>query len=134
MKKIIVLSMMLMSTLSYACLNLSGTYVTAENKVYTNRQTDCESMTTTDESTSMTLIFDNKEYLFYELENIQVFIKSRLEGDRFIYEERQITKLGNGSVTEDLHWSEVFFDHNLDLITRLHRANGTIENYLDKRF
>jgi hypothetical protein len=140
MKALIFISMTLFTLPLFACVDLSGTYATSEGLIYTVIQNECSDMIVSD-TTTKTITFDNVEQLIYEyevedngeLQHMQVFIKSMLKDEKWIYNERVIKISKDGPQKIDQSWSEVFLDLDKNIVTHSHRSNGSIEKYIDKK-
>ena len=55
-------------------------------------------------------------------------------GEKWVYNERVVTKYSSGEFEEEKKWAEVSFNAETDLLTVLHNADGTIEQFVDIRY
>jgi hypothetical protein len=140
MKTLLLVTLLVISTNLYACVDLSGTFITADGLSYTVIQNECTEMIVSDTSTR-TIIFDNVEQLIYEydvesngkIEHLQLLIRSVLKDNKWIYNERIVNVSAEGSIEIDHSWSEVFLNVDKNIVTITHKANGSVEKYLDVR-
>ncbi len=137
----IVLSSFLFVTSAFACTDFSGDYRTEVNTYYSIVQNGCESMNVVDESGSTEMIFDGVERLLNEYDivmdgkvvaHVEIFLKSEMKGEKWVYHERSVVTY-NGKEDIETKWAEVSFNEDTDLLTELHREDGTIETYVDVR-
>lgn len=142
MKKLALSFFTLLSTHAFACTDFSGDYRTEVYTYYSIAQNGCESMDVIDESGTQQMVFDGVERLLaeYEIEvegdvlaNVQVFLRSEMKDDKWVYHERDVTKYKNGEVHEVKKWAEVSFNADTDLLTVLHNEDGSIERFIDVR-
>lgn len=128
----------------FACTNFSGDYRTEVYTYYSISQSDCESMDVTDESGTNHFEFDGVERLLAEYDvyideggpyaHVQIFLKSKMDGDKWVYHERDVTTyLKSGQVDILTKWAEVTFNKDTNLVTTLHNSDGTTETFIDVR-
>lgn len=142
MKKLVFLTCALFSSYTLACTDFSGDYRTEVMTYYSISQNGCESMDVIDESGTQHMVFDGVERLLAEydievegeiLAHVQIFLKSEMKGDKWVYHERDVTKYRSGEVDELKKWAEVSFNEDTDLQTILHHEDGSIETFVDLR-
>lgn len=140
MKILFLLGLIVLSSNVYACVDLSGTFLTADGLGYSVIQNECIDMIVSD-ATTKTIIFDNVEQLIYEydietegkIEHLQLLISSTLKDNKWIYNERVVRVSPEGSLEIDHSWSEVFLNEETNIVTLTHKSNGAIEKYIDRR-
>ena len=129
--------MILFTSVTFACDNFSGSYVTSDLAEYSIDQKDCASMNMTDASGTKTITFNSVEQIIYDLEleegRLQVFITSKLNGNQWVYSEKAVMTFTDGRVETDKSWSEVFLNTTRDLVTVKHKSDGSTDTYIDKR-
>ena len=95
-----------------------------------------------DTTSTIKINFNGKEQLIYDYDIIigdevigrmQIFISSKLEASRWVYNEQAIKTLNNGQMENVVSWSEVYLNENTDLVTLKHKSDGSLETYLDIR-
>ena len=142
MKLLIVYSLAFMSTLSMACTDFSGDYQTAEQTYYSITQKQCESMDVIDQAGTNKMIFDGVERLIYDYDlivegqliaHIQVFLNSKMESEKGIYNEKDVYVYPNGKTETEIKWAEVSLNEESNLLTVLHKADGSTETFVDIR-
>lgn len=142
MKKLIALILALFATSAFACTDFTGDYRTEENTYYSISQNGCESMDVIDESGTNQMIFDGVERMLYNydievegevLAHVEIFLKSEMKGDKWVYHERDVVTYKGGDVEEEKKWAEVSFNEDTDLLTVLHLQDGSTETYVDVR-
>jgi hypothetical protein len=136
----LILGMAFFSSVTFACANFSGSFMTDTGARYKISQADCLSMEMIDDQSAVKITFDQKEQLIYDLPlegevagRLNVFIISRLEGEKWVYDERKIKIHNDGKIETELSWSEVALNKESDLVTTLHHSDGVIEVFVDKR-
>lgn len=143
MKILIALSIALMSFASFACTDFTGEYQTENLTYYSISQNGCESMDVIDESGSNQMIFDGIERLMYDYDivvddqviaHISVYLSSKMVGSKWVYNERDVYKYASGEIVEEKKWAEVSFNAETDLLTVLHNADGSTEQFIDIRY
>ncbi|MBY0414538.1 MAG: hypothetical protein K2Q18_10245 [Bdellovibrionales bacterium] len=129
----------------FACTDFTGDYRTELYTYYSISQNGCESMDVVDETGANHFAFDGVENLLAEYDiflddtinpyaHVQVFLKSKMEGKKWVYHERSATTyLKTGEVDTVTKWAEVAFNKETNLVTTLHNADGSIETYVDVR-
>lgn len=142
MKKLIVLISAIFASSTFACTDFSGDYRTEQMTYYSIAQNGCESMDVIDESGTNQMIFDGVERLLYnydiEIEGeilayVEIFLKSEMKGEKWVYHERAVVTYKTGEVEEEKKWAEVSFNEDTDLLTVLHLQDGSTETYVDLR-
>lgn len=143
MKFIILLSLVFASSLTFACTDFSGQYQTVVQTYYSISQNSCESMDVIDESGTNQMIFDGIERLLYDYDvviddiviaHISIFLSSKMVDKNWVYYERDVTTYKDGEVEELKKWAEVSFNAETDLLTVLHNADGSSEEFIDIRY
>lgn len=134
--------MLLASSATFACVNLTGEYQTEEETYYSIEQTGCESMNVVDESGSSQMMFDGVERLTYDydievegtiLAHVGIFLSGKINNTTWTYTEKDVITYADGQVEEDKKWAEVSFNEETDLQTILHNSDGTTETFVDIR-
>ncbi len=143
MKILIALSALVMSSVTFACTDFTGEYQTENLTYYSIVQNGCESMDVVDESGSNQMIFDGIERKMYDYDivvdgqviaHISVYLSSKMVGEKWVYQERDVYVYKSGEVEEEKKWAEVSFNAETDLLTVLHNADGSIEQFVDIRY
>ncbi len=143
MKFLIILSLSFFSSKVFSCTDFTGEYQTAVLTYYSISQNGCESMDVIDESGSNHMTFDNIEKLLFEYDidvagetiaHVEIFLKSKMLGDKWVYNERNVTTFKDGEKEEHSKWAEVSFNKDTDLLTVLHNEDGSIEEFVDIRY
>jgi len=143
MKFLIAASLFFLSSTVFACTDFSGEYQTAVQTYYSISQNGCESMDVTDESGTNTLVFDGVERLIYDYDievegqviaHISIFLSSKMVGEKWVYNERDVYTYNDGKTEVENKWAEVSFNDETDLLTVLHREDGSIETFVDVRY
>jgi hypothetical protein len=119
MKILIAILLILASSATFACVNLSGQYQTQVGATYSIEQHTCTDMNVLDKAGSTQMRFDGVEKLYYEydlasdegaiLGHIQVFLSSKIDNSEWIYNERDVVTYTDGQVATDSKWAEVSF-------------------------
>lgn len=134
--------MLLASSATFACVNLSGEYQTEEQTYYSIDQHGCESMDVADESGTNEMKFDGVERLTYDydivvedqvLAHVGIFLSGKIDDKKWVYTEKDVVTYTDGQVDIDKKWAEVSFNKDTDLQTILHNADGTTETFVDIR-
>ncbi|QDK42291.1 hypothetical protein DOM21_12725 [Bacteriovorax stolpii] len=142
MKSLIILGLALFTSSAFACTDFSGDYRTEENTYYSIEQNGCDSMYVVDETGANEMIFDGVERLLHEydievegavLAHVQIYLKSEMKAEKWIYHERDVVTYRGGEVEEEKKWAEVSFNEDTDLLTVLHNQDGSTETYVDVR-
>lgn len=127
---------------AFACPNFSGQFKTSSNITYKIAQGNCDTMDIVDDGGTFTVVFSGVEQLIYDFDLLKgnevigrhkVYITSKIENEKWVYDEKAISLYADGTKEIKLSWSEVFLNTDLDLVTIFHRSNGAIETYVDKR-
>lgn len=107
MKAIIVLVMTAIPAVSFACADFSGSFITSQGAQYSLMQSTCESMDMFDGQNLTTITFNEKEQLIYDfylqdggevIGRQQVFIASKLAGEKWVYTEKALKTYTNGKM------------------------------------
>lgn len=142
MKYLCALLLLVFCQSAYCCTNLSGSFETAEKAVYEIIQNDCDSMDLVDAQRVFKILFNGTEQLIYDFDLVngdeiigrqKVYITSRIENEKWIYDEKAISLYADGTQDLKVSWSEVFLNKDSNLVTIVHRSNGAIETYIDQR-
>lgn len=143
MKSLLLLTCLFISSVAYSCADFTGSYKTAEGAKYAIAQKNCDSMDMIDEARTITVRFNKTEQIIYDFDisvedqvigKHRVYITSRLEDQKWLYDERAVSAFTDGRVEERLSKSEVYLNENKNLVTVVYRDSGEVEKYEDVRF
>lgn len=143
MKLLIVVSLFVLNSAVYACTDFTGQYQTAVQTYYSISQNGCESMEVIDESGTNTMVFDGVERLIYDYDievegqviaHISIYLSSKMVGEKWVYYEKDVYTYTDGETEVENKWAEVSFNEETDLLTVLHKEDGSIETFVDVRY
>jgi hypothetical protein len=143
MKKFVLLAFSLFSSVTLACTDFSGKYVTNVNETYSLTQNGCKSIQFFDDTESVLMIIDGQEYFIKEFDiqgegddqniNVKIYATGSFIGERLVQSIRLSAQYTNGTQSNNIYQSEIFLNQNRDIVNITTSPDGTSETSVDRR-